>query len=406
MGVALIWSCWESLVEGKGYPESYVLGFPDGRFSDFTNVMQISTLPNPYIEAIAVYPPATFVLSRLLAYTVSASLVFICFLSIFALALLLVRVLAPMAAGAWARTSMAFFFLVLCYPLLFCIDRGNLEILMYPFIAWAIYFYGQRRDLAGTACLLPAICLKLYPAIFMVLLLRRRKAGLAILGGITAIAVTVICFCSFQEPAAVLWNSYLQDLDFFHDCYIVSNDTIGNSPSPWNVYKIILLGLQNIHLIPPVTFRFDGAFINASYRVYSTVFALFTLFCMGYACLYERRLARGILMLLLLISISTPNGGDYRLTYTSMALILLVLLPDRRKGDYSVLVLLALAVVPKREIFLTETGYPDVPIQALLNPVLILVAMGMLLYQSRHFLDWRRARQRLGDLLPWRWRWV
>ena len=402
MGLALLWSAWESLVEGKGYPESYVLGLPSGRFDDFTNLALVSTFPNPYVEPAAIYPAPAFVLFRLLSPNDTVSLVFMFFISIFALALLLVRVLALLSPGAWARASMAFGFMVLCYPLLFCIDRGNLDIVLFPLIAWAIYFYVRRRDLAGTACLLPAICLKIYPAIFLVLLLRRRKAGLAILGGIIAAAITLTCFCFFQESAAVLWNAYLQDLDYHYDWFILGNNSIGASPSPWNAYKIVLLELQKFNLIAPVIFRFDGTFIAASFRIYSVVFALFALLWTGYAVLYERRMMRGILMLLLLISIAEPSGGDYRQTYASMALILLVLLPDRRRGDYTVLVLLALAAIPKREILLTATGYPDLPIQALLNPVLILVAMGILLYQSRHAWDWHRARQRLGNLLPWR----
>jgi hypothetical protein len=110
-------------------------------------------------------------------------------------------------------------------------------------------------------------------------------------------------------------------------------------------------------------------------------------------------------MLLLFLSIAVPNSADYRLIYASMALVLLALLPRPRRGDWTALVLIALAVIPKKEILLTsigktETTYADVSIQSLLNPILILAAMAVLLYQSRRPFDWSQTAQRLRDLLP------
>jgi hypothetical protein len=96
--------------------------------------------------------------------------------------------------------------------------------------------------------------------------------------------------------------------------------------------------------------------------------------------------------------------------YAEMALLLLVLLPRQRPGDWTALILIALAIIPMKEILLTfvgktETGYADVPIQSFLNPIFILVAMGILFYQSRHLFVWERATRRLRDLRPSRWRW-
>jgi hypothetical protein len=94
-----------------------------------------------------------------------------------------------------------------------------------------------------------------------------------------------------------------------------------------------------------------------------------------------------------------------------MALALLALLPQRRRGDWLALILIALAVVPKKEILLTfvgktETQYADVPIQAVFNPIFIFTAMAILLYEARHPIDWRQTALRLRDLLPWRWKWI
>ena len=394
----------------KDYPYTTTLGQPAGRYADFTDDTLVATLPNPYVDPTAFYSPAAFLLFRAFSFSDNLSLILVFFFSVTLLALLLTRLLQSIIPGAWARVALAFFYLALSYPLLFCLDRGNIEILMAPLIGWALFFYCRRRDLAGTACLFPAICIKFYPALLLILLLRRNKAGLAVTCSLAAIAVTLTGAGCFEVPSAQIWASYRQNLGYFRDYCVLDNSTIEGSASLWNAYKITLIALHDAGLIPSITFGFDGAFIRASNHLYSVAMATLALTCAGYAWLHERHQPRGILILLLLLSIAAPSGADYRLLYDSMALALLVILPQQRRGDWLALVLIALAVIPKKEIMLTfigqtETRVADVSIQALLNPVFILAAMVILIHQSRPF-DRPYAARHLRSLLPARWRWA
>jgi hypothetical protein len=411
MGLALLWALWARFVLGKGYPESFILGSPAGRYGDFTSAVIAATLPNPYADPTSIFSPAAFVLFRIFSRSESISLIAIYFFSLTSLALLLTRLLHPIFRNPWQQVFLAFLYLALSYPILFCLDRGNIEIILAPLMGWALYFYGKHCDMAGCACLFPAICLKFYPALLLIVLLRRRKAGLAILCGAGAVGLTVACSFLFEAPALEIWNSYRQNLDFFRDFYVLNNSALEGSASLWNTYKIVLILLQNGGMIHPINFGLDGAFIKASYHIYSAIFGLIMLGCVLYAWMYERHQERGFLMLLLFLSIAVPNSADYRLIYASMALALLALLRRRRGGDWAALVLVALAVIPKKEILLTsigktETTYADVSIQSLLNPVLILTAMAILLYHSRRPFDWSQTARRLHDLLPSRWRWI
>jgi hypothetical protein len=411
MGLALLWALWTQFVLGKGYPESFILGSPAGRYGDFTSAIIAARLPNPYADPTSIFSPAAFVLFRIFSYSESISLIAIYFFSLTSLAFLLTRLLHPLFSNPWHQVFLAFLYLALSYPLLFCLDRGNIEIVLAPLMGWALYFYGKHRDVAGCACLFFAICLKFYPALLLILLLRRRKAGLAILCGAGAVGFTVACSFLFEAPAQEIWNSYRQNLDFFRDFYVLNNSALEGSASLWNTYKLVLILLQNGGVIHPINFGPDGAYIKASYHIYSALFGSIMLGCVFYVWICERQLERGFLILLLFLSIAVPNSADYRLIYASMALALLALLPRRRRGDWTALVLVALAVIPKKEMLLTsigktETTYADVPIQSLLNPILILAAMAILLYQSRRTFDWHEAGQRLGDLLPSRWRWT
>jgi hypothetical protein len=407
MAIALVWALWAGFILHQGYPSNTTLGDPTGRYSDFTDETLAAVLPNPYVDPISVYPPSAFLLFRAFSVSENFSLILIYFLSLTSPALLLTRLLQPVIPAAWERVSLAFFYLALSYPVLFCLDRGNIEIMMAPLIGWALYFYRRHRDLAGTACLLPAICLKLYPALLLILLLRRKKAGLALACGLAALIVNIACAGFFAVPALQLWSAYCHDLDFFRDYYILANSTIEGSASLWNTYKIVLIALHHFGLISGITFGFDGAFIQTSYLVYGTALMSLALACAAYSWLHEREQPRAILVLLLFLSIAAPNGADYRLIYASMALAMLTILPQRRRGDWLALILIALAVIPKKEILLTfvgetETRHTDVSLQGLLNPVFILLAMATLMIQSGP-LDRRQALRRFGDLLPWRW---
>jgi hypothetical protein len=392
--VAWLWALWARFVLHEDFPYNTILGNPAGRFADFTDDTIFANLPNPYADPTAVYAPAAVVLFRALSFSDEISLIIVFFCSITAFALLLTRLLEPIFTGAWFRVAVAFLFLALSYPLLHCLDRGNIEIIMAALLGWSLYFYSRQRDLAGTACLLPAICLKFYPAIFLVLLLRKGKTGLAAATLLTAAVVVLASAACFPAPASEIWASYRQNLVFFTDFYFLDNPALDGPASLWNAYKVILIVLQHGGLIPPFVFGFSGGLIRTSFAIYSTVFTLFSLLCIGYAWLAERHQARGSLMLLLLMSLSVPSGSDYRLIYASMALVLLIVLPTPRRGDWLALVLIAFAVIPKKEVLRTfigevNTGYTHVSLQVVLSPLCLLAAMLILLYQSS---PWNRGQ--------------
>lgn len=387
MALALAWIFWNAVVLGKGYPEGYLFGSPSGRFADFADVALVSTLQNPYADPTALYPPTVYAALRIGAGHDNACLILIDFVSTAALGLLLTHLLLPVITGPLSRVSIAFLFLVLSYPVLFCLDRGNLDIILVACVGWAIYFYGQNRTWTGTACLFPAICLKLYPVIFLALLLRRGKIGQAIICGMAALIVIFASACLLPAPLFTMWNSYRDNMETFRDYYILSNAPLEGSASPWNAYKIVLIAWEKWGNGPIINYGFDGPFINISYKIYAATSAFVTAICAGYVWFFELKIARGAVLLLLLASMLTPSGGDYRLMFASLALAWLLTIPRRRTGDWTALVLIAFAVNPKKEILLTfvgltETNYADVPLQALLNPPLILAAMAVLVYNS------------------------
>ena len=404
MLIALICAAIQGWVLGKDYPYNTFLFSPDIRFSDLSGLTTISSLSNPYIDPTAFYPPFAWLCLRLLSPLPDSISVIGCFfISLAGLFLLLVAILRPVVSKPSRRVLYSLLLMGMSYPVLFCFDRGNIEIVLAVLIASAIFFMARANHVPALLCIVPAMCLKVYPAFFLVLLLRQRKVAQIILGLLAFVAITFLSLYLLSLPLKTTWELYNRNLAFYAQSGIYENLSLEGT-SPWNAFKIALIAAGNMGLIQPVDFSFDAGFIRTAYAGYAGCMILLAAGLTIYACLLEKQFARCAMALLLFLAVSTPAGGDYRLLYASIALILLVVLKTKRPLDIAALILLALTMVPKKEIILTfaghtDTVYSDVSIEAFLDPILVLTALGLLLYDSRTYFDLRWTNLRLNRLI-------
>jgi hypothetical protein len=411
MLIAVSWAAFQRWVEHKGYPFNTFLFIPKARFSDFTDMTLVSNRANPYQDPFAPYLPFAWVCLRVLFHmNSSASLIGLFFFSLGGLFLLLDRAFIQIISHPWLRAVLALCFLGLAYPVLICLDRGNIEIALSFLAATALFCFSRNRYFAGMLCLVPAISFKLYPALFLLLLLRQRRL---IWTGVCVglfLSLTLLSLHALSLPLVTAKEYYGRNMTFFNQAYFYENYALEGSASFWNTYKIGLIAAAKLGWIAPVSFSFDSGFIQWSYRFYLFGTIFLALGLAVYACLLEKEFLRCAMVLLLYLSVATPTGSDYRLLYANMALVLIILLKTRRRHDFWVLVLLALTMVPKKEVMLafvgkTESDFRDVSIQVVLNPLFLLIALLLLLYDSRSYLDprWIRLRRRrlIRAFSPW-----
>ncbi len=406
MLIAAVWAGVQGWWLDKDYPYNTFLYFPGIRFNDFSDYILDARRSNPYLDPFGIYFPFAWEIYRLFAALPGrlGLLVFL-FAGFSGLFVLLVTALAGVVRVARERVVLALAFLVLSYPVLMAVDRANLEIYLAGLVAAAIYFMVRARYGLGTLCLLLAMCCKLYPALFLVLLLRQRRFGW-MAGSVAAFAVVfVLSFLALSLPLEQGVQFYERNLTFIRSYCVYQNYTLEGCSSLWNVYKVGLLTATRLGLIGPVDFNVGGRFIEISYTIYSGLMAVSALALAVYVCLAEREFLRCAMAVLLYMSVSTPLGADYRLLYANIALVVLILLRTRRPWDFVILVLLALAMTPKKELFLayagrTETGMADVSIQVVLNPLLVVAALALLVADSLRVFDAHWARLRWRRLIP------
>jgi hypothetical protein len=410
MLIALVWNAVQGWVLGKGYPYNTFLFSPISRFGDLSDTIFMSKQINPYVDPITVYGPFTWLCLRpFAALPNSINMIGCFFISLAGLFLLLVAILRPVISKPAHRVLYSLLLMGISYPVLYCFDRGNIEIVLVVLIAGAIFFVARTQYILAMLCLVPAIGLKLYPAFLLVLLFRQRKTTWVICALLASAFITFFSLYYLSLPVQRAWEFHSRNLAFFTHAYFYENLPLEGSCSPWNAFKIVLISAGNLGLINPVDFSFDGNFIRAAYAVYTGCMILLAAGLAIYGCFLEKQFLRCAMALLLYLSLSAPSGGDYRLLYAGVALILLILLKTKRSHDFFILILLALAMVPKKEIFLayaghTETGFADVSIQVLLNPLLIFTALLLLLYDGRTYFDprwtWLRLHRLIRAILP------
>ena len=402
MCLAVIWAAYQGWVLARGYPYNTFLFDPAARFSDMSDLTFYAILPNPYSEPYALYLPFAWLCFRPLYYLPVSIAVIGCFvLCLSGLFLLLVAVLRPVIANPWRRVFTALLLLGLSYPVLFAFDRGNIEIFLVLLIAVAIYLMSRANYILAAYILVPAISFKIYPALLLVLLLRQRKIAWLVCALLGVVALTCISAYALSLPTEKTVELYQRDLAFITREKSYDNATLNNSASPWNAFKMIVVTLQKVGAIGQVDFSFNGGFIVGAYAVYLSGMTLLAAGLAVQVCLVEKEFSRCGMLLLLYIAICSPTGGDYRLLYAGVALVMLIVLKTIRSHDWLAVIFLALVMVPKKELILwwmggTETGFKDISITVFLDPILVLAALCYLLYDgwTRFDPSWTQLRLR------------
>ena len=405
MIVALAWATVQGGMLGQTYPYDTFLFSPETRFSDLSDVILFSSLPNPYIDPTAVYPPFAWLCLRPLCFLPNwVSMVSCFYLGSAGLLLLLIAVLDSLVLKPVLRVLYSFLLMGLSYPILFCFDRGNIEIVLALLIAGALYFMARAKYILALLCLFPAISFKIYPAFLLVLFLRQRKVAAIIFCLLGCVFASYLALLELSLPLKATWEFYIRNLVCFTQNNVYENHTLESGSSPWNALKILLIVAGNLGLIDPVNFSFDDSFVRFAYALYAGSMILLAAGLTFYACLLEKQFLRCAMVLLLFLAVSAPAGGDYRLLYAGVALVLLIISKTKRYYDWTVLVLLALSMVPKKEIILafagkTETGYADVPVGVFFDPLFVLTALFLLLYDSRTYFNMRWTQLRCRKLI-------
>lgn len=403
MLAALAYHFFQGWVLGRGYPYNTFLFLPAVRFTDFYDVLRSAKAWDPY-SIWSLYFPFTYVVFHPLSALPGRAVL----TSFFALTLTglwwwLYRLLCPVLLSKARAAVGAGVLLGGAYPVWLCLDRGNIEVGLLLLICGHLLMIRRRRYWAGLGFLVLAMCIKLYPAIFLALLCRRGRLKYAVAAGALFLIVTLGSLATFKHAWHEDLSLWRGQVTKYRNDYIVGDGAMGGSASLWNpaklgMYYFIKFKAAATGQLPPrndsITQDVERALFPYSLLMLALVIAI-----AWYVSVVETEFWRKVVLLGLFLVISAPGGADYKLVYVSVLLAATIALTSRRRFDLMVVALLALVLIPKKYWFfpqiVTDSGTHDASLGVVLNPMLMLAAAALLCRDG-----WRCSTVR-GRALRW-----
>lgn len=340
-----------------GFPYDTFLFQPWDRFKDFFCIYEISKDLNPYTHATN-YFPLTYLIFYPLTWTDNPNASILIFFDIFCCFLCwnshyYLKVVEPnINPKEYLKNIIIICFL--SYPTLICLDRGNVDILLFIFVALFAITFAQKRYVLAAFLLAIAIGMKFYPIIFIILFFKEKRFYEAILCFAFTAVLTLFALASFKAGILESLHQLFGMTHGFYDYYIINDNGLSSSISLFSLAKVLL---KYFYVMK------STVFVDAVYReaiktmlpyYTATVFIIFAIITL-YILIVERVFWKQVMLLVAMLALFPVMSGDYRLIFLFTPLFLFMVSPyhDRFDGCYAIL--FGLLFIPKNFYIFSHT---------------------------------------------------
>jgi hypothetical protein len=364
--VSIVWHYVSGFYVGQGYPRSTFLFIPGDHFNDWYNVYiyaQKFLRGEPWLFGYFPFGSLTAVTTTVLPAFVGFILMIVLFLGV--LALMLRRLVLDCEEHALTRAQGMAILVGLSYPVLFVLDRGNMEMLVFVFTAGFFYFtYVRESSWMAALCLAAAIAFKLYPATLLLLLLAERRfkplvLTVIIAGGLTAISVGLLAVVGHSSLADVLQMN-ASGLGSVHQTYVFEGSAVQHGHSLWG-----LVGLW--------TMLRQAAVLDWKTTLYAVAAAAIFLGLVVYAVFRETERWKLVLLATVPGFLLPYVSGDYTLIQLYFPLVFFLNARRVSRWDVAYVALFGILLVPVDYYYIRG----DISISVIIYPA-ALVALVLL----------------------------
>lgn len=360
----------EGIYHSRPYPGNTYLFHPSVRFTDFTGIVQASANLNPYFSEV---PSGQFPFLNLTGYLFSffpdggLTLYFgLVVLPFFLLCLISFRKFSPQ----YFMNSVIL--TLLGYPLLFTIDRGNFEGLLFTLLLWFAYALVRGWFLGAAFALGLAIALKGFPLVFLPLLLFRHRYRESIVAVAAAGALTFLSLAVFEGGLLKNLEFLMSGSNFAHPAiqsFLIPANTAQRGVSLYSLFKVGAVYFD-------FAWSIDYSQALFWYRLFATA-AYFPLLWLAYLHRNELWKSFGIMTVAALL---LPHlSGHYKLIHLLIVIFLFVIRDGAGRFDAWYAAIFGLLMIPKPYFFL-EKMFSDAPghdlsIALVMDPLLLCVLL-------------------------------
>lgn len=384
--VALVFHLTMRLL-GLSFPWTTFLFIPGDRFNDWHNSIAAAATLDPYFAtttAVSAYFPFAYLVMQGVAGCARRVATLVYLGISFGLLLLAVslwaRHLRDSAAKAVdlgiARAYPALVLTVAClasYPLLFALDRGNLDIWIGCLCAIYVGCLHTRYATFGLVSLAIAVALKGYPIVFLGLSLAERRYLDLLLTPLIAIALSAIGLASLQGDMLHNLQGFIAGLAKYRQLYVVGDNSLFASSDPYNALRTLKVFTGT----PRSDIAAWSPHLLQVYGPLALVFAAAAGLCATFVRMpYWRRVT-----IIGLVAILFPNvANDYKLAMLLPGLFALLFSTEQSaegKNASDILLVTALLMIPKSYLFIHSVGVSNVINAVLLLTLAVLALSGV-----------------------------
>lgn len=368
------------------YPYNTFLFTPDDRFNDFFNMLRACKDNNPYLTSYwlkSVYFPTANTFFYLFGFIRNEWLALGIYTCVF-----LAVYLSYIKKNLFALNSfdsIRDFIIIgfLTYPVLFSLDRANLDIYIFLLILGFIVFYQKGRFVLSALFLSLAIAMKLYPAVFILLFFKEKKYKEIVITIAATLCISVISLMSYQGSFSENLQGMLSVFQGFNQNYSGAAG-VQHNVSYYGVLKLITVGyyytVQGIHDAAAVSMLANGVLKIPYMLLILLIFAFVVLYILR----YEQTLWKNVYLLSATMILLPHVSFDYKLICLLISIILFI--RDQQPTPFSkgYLVLFGIMLIPNNYLYLKS----DISIAVIIYPTImtalaVLVIAERMIYQSK-----------------------
>jgi len=323
------------------YPFNTFLFAPQAKCSDLLDELQRVSGLNPYFSNFghAVYFPFMYILEYIFLLLVPSDqnsyiLFFVCSMMLF---VVLVNFLV-LKHGTFSKleiTQYTFILSFMSFPLLFDLDRGNLEAFVFISMVLFMYMFYRKHYNMSAIFLAMAIAMKLTPILFAILFIKHKQFKSIILCGISTLILTLFSLLLFKASVLNSINGVFSGISYFYNDYVIGNGGLKYGSSIYGAIKNFII-MENINMP-----------IDWLYSITNMVSMLVMIVILLIILIKKSVLWKQVALLSCLTLLCTPVASDYRLIIMFLPLWLFLLETDKSKFDTIYAVLFGLIMIPQ-----------------------------------------------------------
>ena len=359
---------------GYTYPKNTFLFNPGNMFSDF-----IGPVNNPDIITYSFFMASI----KLFFYHFGTEISLVLFLvgSIAFLTLINIKEIA----GKKFNTTSIFYaavFSLLSYPVLFAINRGNFELWVFVLLYLFSYYLNQKRFIRSAIFLSLAISLKIFPAVFLIVMLSCKKFKAAIYACLFTLCTTLISLAVFASRSShnvsKLISQYVNTYTIgYVKEYVVDNRGLDFGHSLYGLLKLRIFSFYKTTNITDVTLKKITTLLNSYTRIQISLLVILS----AYILFIEKELWKKITLMVIAMNLLPFVSSDYKLINFFIPLYLFINKKEKSRIDFLYIILFSLLLVPKN-YYTVLLNLPDTSLSVLLNPLIMIILALFILFEG------------------------